>query len=140
VVIAGAGISVSSGIPDFRSPDGLFAQLKRRYPKSLVSGRDLFDAQLFRDPARTSLFYSFIGHFKSICTEATITPTHTFLKRLHDDGNLFRVYTQNTAPLERRAGLPCGGYPMDEGGGGGGGGSGGGGGGGGGGGDGGNGS
>ena len=44
----GAGISVGAGIPDFRSPDGLFQTIKRDNPKeSLSSGRDLFDASVF---------------------------------------------------------------------------------------------
>ncbi len=45
---AGAGISVKAGIPDFRSPDGLFQTLKRDNPREqLSSGRDLFDASVF---------------------------------------------------------------------------------------------
>ena len=44
----GAGISVQAGIPDFRSPSGLFHTLKRDNPKeALTSGKDLFDASVF---------------------------------------------------------------------------------------------
>jgi NAD-dependent histone deacetylase SIR2 len=44
----GAGISVQAGIPDFRSPEGLFQSLKRDKPRdSLASGKDLFDASVF---------------------------------------------------------------------------------------------
>jgi len=39
VFIVGAGISVESGIPDFRSPTGIFASLKEQFK---VIGRDLF--------------------------------------------------------------------------------------------------
>ena len=46
--IIGAGISVQAGIPDFRSPEGLFKTLKRDNPReALVSGKDLFDASVF---------------------------------------------------------------------------------------------
>jgi hypothetical protein len=45
---AGAGISCASGIPDFRSSEGLFEQLKKQHPEArLSSGKDLFDASLF---------------------------------------------------------------------------------------------
>lgn len=44
----GAGISVQAGIPDFRSPSGLFNTLKRDNPKEgLSSGKDLFNASVF---------------------------------------------------------------------------------------------
>lgn len=46
--MVGAGISTGSGIPDFRSTEGLFATLKAQYPEAkLTSGKDLFDASLF---------------------------------------------------------------------------------------------
>ncbi len=48
---AGAGISVSApaSIPDFRSSQGLFAKLKEQHPNAgLSSGKDLFDARLFK--------------------------------------------------------------------------------------------
>lgn len=45
----GAGISVQAGIPDFRSPEGLFQSVKRENPReALVSGKDLFDASVFK--------------------------------------------------------------------------------------------
>jgi hypothetical protein len=45
----GAGISVQAGIPDFRSPEGLFQRLKQEHPaEALNSGKDLFDASVFR--------------------------------------------------------------------------------------------
>lgn len=47
-VFEGAGISVQAGIPDFRSPEGLFQSLKRDNPReSLASGKDLFDVSVF---------------------------------------------------------------------------------------------
>lgn len=45
--VLGAGISVQAGIPDFRSSNGLFQTLKKDNP-SLSSGRDLFDASVFK--------------------------------------------------------------------------------------------
>jgi hypothetical protein len=48
----GAGISCASGIPDFRSGEGLFKSLKAEYPGAgLSSGRDLFDASVYTDEA-----------------------------------------------------------------------------------------
>jgi NAD-dependent histone deacetylase SIR2 len=48
IVVSGAGISTDAGIPDFRSPEGLFQTLKKDNPKELLSsGKDLFDASVF---------------------------------------------------------------------------------------------
>lgn len=48
-LLKGAGISVQAGIPDFRSPEGLFQSLKRDHPRDvLASGKDLFDASVFK--------------------------------------------------------------------------------------------
>ncbi|KAJ2328713.1 NAD-dependent deacetylase hst3 [Coemansia sp. RSA 2702] len=105
IVITGAGISVSSGIPDFRSPDGLFQQLKQKYPSSVSNGRDLFDATLFHDPGMVGLFYNFMGELRNLVSQANCTPTHAFIKQLDEHGKLLRCYTQNIDSLEKRIGL-----------------------------------
>lgn len=47
IVVAGAGISVAAGIPDFRSPAGLFSTLKAN-TKFKPSGKALFDASVYK--------------------------------------------------------------------------------------------
>jgi len=47
IVVAGAGISVAAGIPDFRSPEGLFSTLKAD-TKFKPSGKALFDASVYQ--------------------------------------------------------------------------------------------
>ncbi|KAI0052544.1 DHS-like NAD/FAD-binding domain-containing protein [Auriscalpium vulgare] len=105
VVVTGAGISCSSGIPDFRSSDGLYNLVKQRYPDVVLKGRDLFDASLFRDPTSTSLFYTFISQLKQSIDSASPSPTHHFIKTLDSKKKLLRSYTQNIDGLEERAGL-----------------------------------
>ncbi|KAJ3235519.1 hypothetical protein HDU81_000399 [Chytriomyces hyalinus] len=104
-IVAGAGISVAAGIPDFRSADGLYNLVKARYPDAVVKGRDLFDASLFRDPVSTSLFYSFIAELKVLSDGAGITRTHRFIESLSTRGKLLRCYTQNIDGLEARLDL-----------------------------------
>ncbi|KAJ1644823.1 NAD-dependent deacetylase hst3 [Coemansia asiatica] len=105
IIITGAGISVSSGIPDFRSPEGLFQQLKQKYPNAVTNGKDLFDATLFSDPAMISVFYNFMGELRNLVSQANCTPTHRFIKELEENGKLLRCYTQNIDSLEKRIGL-----------------------------------
>ncbi|KAI1788807.1 DHS-like NAD/FAD-binding domain-containing protein [Ganoderma leucocontextum] len=105
VVVTGAGISCSCGIPDFRSSDGLYALVKQQYPDVVLKGRDLFDASLFRDPTSTAVFYTFISQLKKSVDVATPSPTHRFLKTLDSKRKLLRSYTQNIDGLEERAGL-----------------------------------
>ncbi|KAJ3024790.1 UNVERIFIED_CONTAM: hypothetical protein HDU68_007778 [Siphonaria sp. JEL0065] len=105
VAVAGAGISVSAGIPDFRSADGLYNLVKSRYPHAVVKGKDMFDASLFRDPLTTSIFYTFIAELKILSDNANLTKTHHFLKTLNDRGQLLRCYTQNIDCLEARLNL-----------------------------------
>ncbi|PVV00155.1 hypothetical protein BB559_000075 [Furculomyces boomerangus] len=105
IIVTGAGISVSSGIPDFRSSDGLFEQLKKKYPKEIVNGKDLFDANLFKNPRLTKIFYHFMGELKQLVDNANLTPTHKFIKKLDEEGRLLRCYTQNIDNLEKVAGL-----------------------------------
>ncbi|KIM70172.1 hypothetical protein SCLCIDRAFT_102165 [Scleroderma citrinum Foug A] len=105
VVVTGAGISCSCGIPDFRSSDGLYALVKQQYPDVVMKGRDLFDASLFRDRTSTSVFYTFISQLKRSIDSAMPAPTHRFIKTLDSKRKLLRSYTQNIDGLEERVGL-----------------------------------
>ncbi|KAI0801123.1 DHS-like NAD/FAD-binding domain-containing protein [Fomes fomentarius] len=105
IVVTGAGISCSCGIPDFRSSDGLYALVKQQYPDVVLKGRDLFDASLFRDPTSTAVFYTFISSLKKSIDSASPSSTHRFIKTLDSKRKLLRSYTQNIDGLEEKAGL-----------------------------------
>ncbi|KAH0837990.1 DHS-like NAD/FAD-binding domain-containing protein [Lanmaoa asiatica] len=105
VVVTGAGISCSCGIPDFRSSDGLYALVKEQHPDVVLKGRDLFDASLFRDKTSTAVFYTFISQLKHRIDSATPTPTHRFIKTLDTKQKLLRSYTQNIDGFEEKVGL-----------------------------------
>ncbi|RKP33998.1 DHS-like NAD/FAD-binding domain-containing protein, partial [Dimargaris cristalligena] len=105
VVVSGAGISCSAGIPDFRSSSGLFSTLKEQHGNHINQGRDLFDAQLFNSETTTRIFHQFIGQFKQSIENVQPTPTHQFLSWLHSQGRLTRWYTQNIDGLEAKTGL-----------------------------------
>ncbi|KAH7927906.1 DHS-like NAD/FAD-binding domain-containing protein [Leucogyrophana mollusca] len=109
VVVCGAGISVQAGIPDFRSPSGLFQTLKRDNPKeALTSGKDLFDASVFNSEHATSLFCQMIARLSELSQLANPTPFHRILRTLDDRGGLLRVYTQNIDAIELKSGLSFG--------------------------------
>ncbi|KAF9466582.1 DHS-like NAD/FAD-binding domain-containing protein [Collybia nuda] len=109
VVICGAGISVRAGIPDFRSPEGLFKTLKRDNPReALASGKDLFDASVFNSEHTTSLFCQMIAQLSGLSHAAEPTAFHRALRALDDRGKLLRVYTQNIDAIERKCGLSFG--------------------------------
>ena len=99
IVMTGAGISVSAGIPDFRSESGLYSRLGEYdlpYPQAI------FELSYFRE--KPEPFYKlssdlFPGKYAP-------TPTHHFVKLLHDRGVLRRCFTQNIDSLECATGLP----------------------------------
>lgn len=100
IVVTGAGISVSSGIPDFRSPEsGLYATIGKKY--DLTRPEDVFDINFFRKEPR--LFYEVISTI--LAKEVKPTPTHKFIKMLQDKKKLLRNYTQNIDGLERKVGI-----------------------------------
>ncbi|KAF2422411.1 NAD-dependent deacetylase sirtuin-2 [Tothia fuscella] len=100
VVMSGAGISTSAGIPDFRSPDtGLYANLARL---NLPYAEAVFSIDYFRQ--KPEPFYElaselFPGKFRP-------TITHSFITLLHRKGLLLKHFTQNIDCLDREAGLP----------------------------------
>ncbi|KAH0565776.1 hypothetical protein GP486_000821 [Trichoglossum hirsutum] len=100
VVLTGAGISTSAGIPDFRSPGtGLYANLARL---NLPYAEAVFDISYFRRnplPFYTLAHELYPGKYRP-------TITHYFIRLLSDKGLLFKLFTQNIDCLEREAGVP----------------------------------
>lgn len=134
VVMSGAGISVSAGIPDFRSPGtGLYDNLQKY---NLPTPEAIFEINYFRSNPKAyvlSLLLLCLGDtesnsFYTLAKELLPgthkpTPTHYFLRlvsralvarsrrshaapmQLQDKGLLLRIYTQNIDTLERVAGI-----------------------------------
>jgi len=100
IVMCGAGISVSCGIPDFRSSDGLYAKVKKDFPW-LNRPEDIFSLPCFhRNP---NMLYKILSEIN--LDEIKPSLTHAFFKLLDDKNMLTRVYTQNIDNLEEKAGL-----------------------------------
>jgi NAD-dependent deacetylase len=93
VVLTGAGVSTESGIPDFRSPGGLWAEFDPLDYASLASFR--------RDPVRTWDFY---GRRFAFLVEAEPNDAHRALARLEALGLVQAVVTQNIDLLHEKAG------------------------------------
>ncbi|CAL8144023.1 unnamed protein product [Orchesella dallaii] len=103
IVMAGAGISTSAGIPDFRSPStGLYANIMMKY--QLPDPQVMFEIGFFKKNPEP--FYSLAKEL--FPQELNPTPSHHFVRLLHNKGFLLRHYTQNIDGLERLAGIPGG--------------------------------
>jgi NAD-dependent protein deacetylase/lipoamidase len=93
VVLTGAGVSTESGIPDFRSPQGLWAQFDPFEYGSIEAFR--------ADPAKVWRFYA--PRFGALTTAAP-NAAHHALARLEQAGLVRAVITQNIDLLHERAG------------------------------------
>jgi len=93
VVLTGAGVSTESGIPDFRSPTGLWARFDPLEYGSLEAFR--------RDPQKV---WSFYKPRVGMLTEARPNPAHLALAELERMGLVQALVTQNIDLLHERAG------------------------------------
>ncbi len=95
VFFGGAGVSTESGIPDFRSVDGLY-HLKFDYPPETILSHSFF-------VRNTEMFYSFYRE-KMIYDNVKPNITHLKLAELEDKGRLKALITQNIDGLHQQAG------------------------------------
>jgi NAD-dependent deacetylase len=93
VVLTGAGVSTESGVPDFRSPTGIWADFDPLEYASIDAFR--------RDPAKVWSFYA--PRF-AMLTEAEPNDAHLALVELEEAGLVRAVVTQNIDLLHERAG------------------------------------
>ncbi|PVU88781.1 hypothetical protein BB560_006339, partial [Smittium megazygosporum] len=99
LVLTGAGVSVSCGIPDFRSPQGIYQQLAREF--GLDDPQQMFDIDYFMETPE--LFYSFAKQLYPDNFQPS--PSHYFIKLLESRSKLLRNYTQNIDTLENSTGI-----------------------------------
>ena len=95
VFFGGAGVSTESGIPDFRSVDGLYHQ-QYRYPPETIISHSFFE----RDPEEFYRFY----RDKLVVRDAKPNRAHLRLAELEKEGKLKAVITQNIDGLHQAAG------------------------------------
>lgn len=95
VFFGGAGVSTESGIPDFRSVDGLYNQ-SYEYPPEMIISRSFYR----RNPEEFYRFYK----DKMIFNDAKPNKAHEYLAGLEKEGKLKAVVTQNIDSLHTIAG------------------------------------
>ena len=95
VFFGGAGVSTESGIPDFRSVDGLY-HMKYDYPPETILSHTFF----MKNPEEFYRFY----HDKMLCLDAKPNAAHKKLAEMEAKGKLKAVITQNIDGLHQMAG------------------------------------
>lgn len=95
VFFGGAGVSTESGIPDFRSAEGIYHQHYKYAPEQVVSH------SFFK--AHPDVFYEFYKE-KMMCLDAQPNAAHRKLAELEEAGRLTAVITQNIDGLHQKAG------------------------------------
>ena len=95
VFFGGAGVSTASGIPDFRSPDGLYHQ-RFKYPPETMLSHSFY-------VSHTEEFYDFYRE-RMLALDAKPNKCHLKLAELEEQGHLQAVVTQNIDGLHQAAG------------------------------------
>lgn len=95
VFFGGAGVSTESGIPDFRSVDGLYNQKYKYPPERILSGSFFY--------SHTDEFFKFYKE-RVMMLSAKPNPAHIKLAQLEEAGKLSAVVTQNIDGLHQMAG------------------------------------
>jgi NAD-dependent deacetylase len=93
VVLTGAGVSTESGIPDFRSPGGVWSRLPPTSYRAFMS-----------DPAARRDYWRLRRELRGLATSARPNPAHVALAALERRGALAGLITQNFDGLHQAAG------------------------------------
>lgn len=95
LVFTGAGLSTESGIPDFRSPGGVWS----KYDPS-----DFYFQKIVSDQQSREKYWEMSSEMYRNMKDASPNPAHLAIKALEDMGKLLAVVTQNIDHLHHRAG------------------------------------
>src|SRR5947207_6636848 len=96
VVLTGAGLSTSSGIPDFRSPGGRWSRYRPVTIQEFLATED--------DRER---YWRYKGETWEVIQAAAPNPGHTALAELAHEGRMSLLVTQNVDGLHERSGFPA---------------------------------
>ena len=95
LVFTGAGLSTESGIPDFRSPGGIW----ERYDPS-----DFYFQKIISDEKTTEKYWEMSSEFYGMMKDAVPNKAHLAIKQLESTGKLVAIVTQNIDSLHHKAG------------------------------------
>lgn len=95
--------SSDDACPSYMRP--LNSQALKHASLSTLKGRDLFDASIWSDPLKTSVFYTFATNLRQKSRFASPSGSHHFISHLRNTGKMVRCYTQNIDLLEDKVGL-----------------------------------
>ena len=95
LVFSGAGLSTESGIPDFRSPGGIWD----RYDPS-----DFYFQKIISDQKAREKYWKMSSEYWEVMKNAKPNPAHLAIKKLEDMGKLLAIVTQNIDNLHQKAG------------------------------------
>jgi len=95
LVFAGAGLSTESGIPDFRSPGGLWS----KYDPS-----DFYYDRIISDERSREIYWKMSTETWDIMKDAAPNKAHIAIRKIEDSGKLLSVVTQNIDGLHHKAG------------------------------------